>query len=286
MLFSKKTEPPVKNIAENNKQTREKELAQLNQDSDNDGLKDWEEQIYGTDPKKADTDGDKTPDGEEIRLNRDPLKPGPNDKLPEPLAEKKETPATAENNLTQKLIDKFNNKFILPRLDNPSVSINTKLSQEILKDLPANIFYPNYFTEKDIIILKNDTPENFANYLREFNATISGSFGSLPQSEITIFSEALQAEDLSQLSILDVYLSSYQTALTKLKNLPVPPTFANLHLAYLNATKRQQAAVEKMRQAEIDVIKGTYGAQEYIAANNEVATIEQKLQKTLNDKKF
>ena len=62
--------------------------------------------------------------------------------------------------------------------------------------------------------------------------------------------------------------------------------FANLHLAYLNATRRQQAAVEKMRRAESDVIKGTYGAREYIAANNEIAEIEQKLQKTLNEKIF
>lgn len=286
LLFSKRIEPSGKNIVYHNSQTtRETELARLNQDGDNDSLKDWEEQIYGTDPQKADTDGDKTPDGEEIKLNRDPLKPGPKDQLPEPLAEKKETPATQGNNLTQKFIDKFGEKFIQPYLDDPSINIdNTKLSREVLKDLPTNISYSNYFTAKDIITLKNDTPENFTNYLKEFNAIISGSFGNLPQSEIMIFSEVLQAEDLSQLSILDVYLSAYETALNKLRNTPVPPTFANLHLAYLNATKRQQMAVEKMRQAENDIIKGTYGAQEYITTNSEIATIEQKLQKILNEK--
>lgn len=286
-MFSQRTESPIKNIVyHNNRATKEIELARLNQDSDNDGLKDWEEQIYGTDPQKTDTDGDKTPDGEEIKLGRDPLKPGPKDKLPEPLTEKKETPAAAKNNLTQKLIDKFGEKFIQPYLDDPSVNINTKLSQEILKDLPANISYPTYFTEKDIITLKDDTPENFTNYLKEFNTIISGSFGNLPQSEIIIFSEALQAEDLSQLSILDVYLSSYQTVLTKLRSLPVPPTFTNLHLAYLNATKRQQTAVEKMRQAENDIIKGTYGAQEYLVANNEITELEQKFQKVFAEKKL
>lgn len=287
LVFSKRTEPLGKNIVyHNSRATREIELARLNQDSDHDGLKDWEEQIYGTDPESPDTDGDQTADGEEIKLNRDPLKPGPKDQLPEPLAEKKEAPATEKNNLTQKFINKFGEKFILPRLDDPAVNINTKLSQEILKDLPLNISHPTYYTEKDIITLKNDTPENFTSYLREFNTIISNSFRSLPQSEIMIFSEALQAEDLSQLSILDVYLSAYQAALIKLNSLPVPPAFANSHLAYLNATKRQQIAVEKMRQAETDVIKGTYGAQEYMTANNEIATIEKKLQKTLNEKKF
>lgn len=287
VLFSKKTEPPIKNIVNNGQITRETQLARLNQDSDGDGLKDWEEEIYGTDPRKADTDGDKTPDGEEIKLGRDPLKPGPNDKIPGPAAEKKETSAKSENNLTQKIIDKFNEKFILPRLEDPSALIdNTRLSREVLKDLPADILSSDYFTEKDITILKSDSPENFIDYLGGFNAAVSDSFGNLDRPEIMIFSEALQAEDLSRLSILDIYLSAYKTALAKLKNLPVPPAFASLHLAYLNATRRQQAAVEKMRRAESDVIRGTYGAQEYIAANNEVAAIEQKLQKTLNDKKF
>lgn len=288
LLFSKRTEPSVKNIVYyNNRAAGEAELARLNQDNDHDGLKDWEEQIYGTDPKKADTDEDKTLDGEEIKLNRDPLKPGPKDQRPEPLTEKKETPAAEENNLTQKFIDKFGEKFVRSYLDNPSANIdNTKLSQEILKDLPADISYPTYFIEKDIITLKKDTPENFSNYLKEFNAIISGSFGNLPQSEIIIFSEALQAEDLSRLSILELYLSAYQIALTKLRSLPVPPAFTNLHLAYLNATKRQQAAVEKMRKADNDIIKGTYGAREYMAAGNEIANIEQKLQKVSNEKVF
>jgi len=42
-------------------------------DQDNDGLTDVEEKIYGTDPIKADTDGDGTPDGLEVANLSDPL---------------------------------------------------------------------------------------------------------------------------------------------------------------------------------------------------------------------
>lgn len=287
ILFSKRSEPPFENTVNNSRPTRTTELARLNQDSDGDGLKDWEEQIYGTDPNKADTDGDKTPDGEEIKLDRDPLKPGPKDQLPKPLAEKTETSTAQENNLTKKFIDKFGERFILPRLNDPSVSLdNEKLSRGVLKDLPANISYANYFSSKDILVVNDNDPEAFKKYGEGFNSIISGSFKNLEKSELMIFSEALQVEDLSQLSILDVYLSAYQMALTKLKNLPVPAGLADLHLAYLNATKRQQIAVEKMRQAEKDIIKSAYGAQEYIAAGNEIANIEQKLQKISNEKIF
>jgi hypothetical protein len=44
------------------------------QDSDNDGLSDYDEiHVYGTDPYKADTDGDGRSDGEEVLAGTDPL---------------------------------------------------------------------------------------------------------------------------------------------------------------------------------------------------------------------
>ena len=44
-------------------------------DTDNEGLKDWEEQICGTDPEKADTDSDGQSDAYEVDNGSDPLDP-------------------------------------------------------------------------------------------------------------------------------------------------------------------------------------------------------------------
>ena len=51
------------------------------QDSDQDGLTNEEEQLYGTDPNNPDTDGDGYSDGAEVRSGYDPLKPSPGDKI-------------------------------------------------------------------------------------------------------------------------------------------------------------------------------------------------------------
>lgn len=45
-------------------------------DSDNDGLTDAEERIYGTNPNNPDTDADGMSDGEEVKRGRNPLGPG------------------------------------------------------------------------------------------------------------------------------------------------------------------------------------------------------------------
>ncbi len=50
-------------------------------DSDQDGLSDQEELVYGTDPKNSDTDGDGYSDGTEVKSGYDPLKPAPGDKI-------------------------------------------------------------------------------------------------------------------------------------------------------------------------------------------------------------
>lgn len=50
-------------------------------DSDNDGLPDWQEKLWKTDPHNPDSDGDGTLDGEEVAEDRDPTKPGPDDQF-------------------------------------------------------------------------------------------------------------------------------------------------------------------------------------------------------------
>jgi|GEM_PF-1470308 len=71
-------------------------------DSDNDGLKDWEENLYKTDPWNPDTDGDGYLDGEEINSGHNPLVKGPNDNqvfYPLPVGDK--------YNITNKIFSDF-----------------------------------------------------------------------------------------------------------------------------------------------------------------------------------
>ena len=87
-------------------------------DSDGDGLLDWEESLWGTDPLKYDTDGDGTSDKDEINQNRDPLVPGPNDEnidLQDKLLSKIQERNLDEDGLTNKVANSFASTYFNSR---------------------------------------------------------------------------------------------------------------------------------------------------------------------------
>jgi len=114
---------------------RQDQIDRLNQDSDADGLKDWEEALYHTDPHNPDTDGDGTPDGEEVKLGRDPTKPNtakspkkPDDYFAtaEPLADNVGTSGVASKNLTADFTRTFLRGPLAQMLAGDQPNIDTK----------------------------------------------------------------------------------------------------------------------------------------------------------------
>jgi len=75
-------------------------------DSDQDGLSDEEEKIYGTNPFNRDTDGDGYSDGAEVKSGYDPLKPAPGDKI---INTSDNTNTFSNSN---KILDDFDSKLV------------------------------------------------------------------------------------------------------------------------------------------------------------------------------
>lgn len=79
-------------------------------DSDQDGLTDQEEKLYGTDSKNPDTDGDGYSDGAEVKSGYDPTKPAPGDKLTVASLSNSENGKVlgdSDNNLTSQVSQKI-----------------------------------------------------------------------------------------------------------------------------------------------------------------------------------
>jgi hypothetical protein len=83
-------------------------------DSDQDGLSDEEEKLYGTNPFNPDTDGDSYSDGNEVKSGYDPLKSAPGDKIYTGQKSVSAEKVLSENILqsNENLTDKFSNQFM------------------------------------------------------------------------------------------------------------------------------------------------------------------------------
>ena len=131
-------------LAENNSSTNKNIFL----DSDQDGLTNDEEKMYGTDPYKADTDGDGYSDGVEISSGYDPLKHAPGDKIVKTgsgevagtASEKKES-----KNLTEELSTKVTALMNQSSTDNKDIKMEdldniiqgTTGNDLTFEDLPA-----------------------------------------------------------------------------------------------------------------------------------------------------
>lgn len=266
------TASPVANLL------RQEQLEKLNQDTDGDGLKDWEETIFRTDVNNPDTDGDGTKDGEEIKLARDPLKKGPNDGVATSTLLENYSPYFAPDNLTGQLAEKFGASVIVPRLSGSSrpldlEGIGDRIIAETLLETAAPL---NYFTEKDVLVSKDNSEKAFEKYSL---AMIESDtvFSDITRSPLEIFADALARDDFSPLKALDPYLVAYDQKLERLKSITTPSQLASFHYRYMNLVLAQKNAVEKIRNAESDIVSAIVGAQEFATNFQQFQSLMQSL---------
>jgi len=231
---------------------RNRQIENLNRDSDGDGLKDWEEAIFHTDPHNPDTDGDGTPDGEEVRLGRDPLKPNtskdpahPNDLMASstPLA------AISQNgsiNPALNMTEQFS-RSLLPDIVGPVLSGQHPQSEELIQKMsdlnfiksPEQIWIGarQYFPADIILSQKDNLAAIVTMFTAMSQATIKhASPAQTTQNTIINFvqnpdSESAKASFLSYQNNLDGMIQDIQ-------KIQVPQDYEGFILSYLNVLSK------------------------------------------------
>lgn len=222
----------------------------MNIDTDKDGLVNWKEVLYGTDPKVADTDKDGTSDLDEITQNRDPLKANtaskdqePNDKIDQAIIEENQKAIEEYNKLSDQ--EKFSRNLLSNiiasqptsgKMDEKTVSA---LVEQSLSEMPYKTYYGKTktadltlqkTTEADMV--KNLT-EYGKNFFTEMNKLKSVLFTDLPlmESYMTL-GDAASKEGLSKVA------DKYQVIVNNLIKMPVPVAIGyydiNYHLTIIN----------------------------------------------------
>lgn len=264
--------------------------AEFDSDDDSDGLKNWEEALWGTNPKNQDTDNDGAPDGAETREGRDPAKPGPNDRAI-PVAERltELDPSGAEPNLTAELAAKIQSAVspdLLSRIKNGARPEDLgELFSAISASNVEKLFGPiETVNAKELSVSPANDAGAVRNYFNAVYDVYAKTLVPLPADDLSILVLAVQANDFSKLGEIDAVIAALEEGIRKVKAIAVPKGYEDFALAELNYLSGTKQLVSILRRANQDPLAAMIAAQLRANLMQEVRAFHQETGQALAQK--
>ncbi len=243
---------------------------EIAKDSDNDGLPDWEEALWGTDPANPDTDKDGVPDGKEIKENRNPLLAGDGktDKIesPKPAKSPAEQAMQLSSTLTEALGQEFFSEYMRLKQESSgelSEFEKTELVNSLVSGLENSQNKPSGYSESDIKIASLDDEKTIKDYGNNLALIIKKYFDPLPEIEMTIFQRALDNKNESELKKLVPIALAYRNTAKEALSLETPETFSESHLAIINSFDEIAKAIDGLTKVFDDPAQSLLALEQY-----------------------
>jgi hypothetical protein len=236
-------------------------------DSDNDGLLDWEEALWSTDPTNSDTDGDGTPDGEEIETKRDPLIAGPNDALSLTLASINTTQADANtlsgtSTKTQQFAQDFLSRYLLLKQSGVQITQDNvdKYIGPLLDGLTVET--KGTWSTSDIRITADTSLKALVGYANTTGGIVSAALQTL-REVAAVTQKPLDSLSTTERGAIQKKLSTEKERVSGLVLVNVPKSIAQQHLDILNGLYGIFDSLETFISAPTDPLGGLVSLQDY-----------------------
>jgi hypothetical protein len=232
--------PLIQNIFSKNKIPENITVKQfVDIDTDGDKLPDWEESIWGTDPKKIDSDDDGVNDFDFVNAKKQGLS------------------AVDQNETTLLSSEVMQTLFALMgknAVTNEAVAnLGEAAGQSVIKPEIKNKYSASDFTVTD------SSKINIKNYYTAFQK-ISTSFDkSKAPDEFKLLAVAISSEDPDQLIDLDLTIAKYSTLEKGLLALKVPSDVSQTHTAFTNSIASIIDALKKSKSLYTNPVVGING---------------------------
>lgn len=211
-------------------------------DTDGDGVVDWEEKLWGTDPTKADTNGDGISDGVAIEALR----------TPNTTDTQTTTSTGAEANQTEQFARESMSTIMAL---NDAGTLDNKTSTEISKKMYEYIetlHEAPQITRNDIR-LSSDKRSDVGGYVGAL-ATILNK--NMPKNDAAVYivGKAIQNNDFRDIKKLEPIQLGYKAVADKLKATPVPPQFMQIHIDVINSFASVSSGIAALEKVESDPV--------------------------------
>lgn len=240
-------------------------------DSDNDGLEDWEESLWNTDPNNPDTDGDGVSDGDEVEQGTHPKIPGPNDAVDQRrISAIYNQDAKVRENLTREawedLLPYMASYISLSGEKEISANELDELSEEVARRAKEKGDEIDRRSREDLQVINDTTFDELDAYFTDFSATSNEYYANTEiDDELLLFAQATAEEDTKEEMLvgLEVIATDYRALASDLQNIAVPEELSRLHLEIINNYLAIAQAVENMSALEEDPMRAMVGVERY-----------------------
>lgn len=221
----------------------------LEDDTDGDGLKNWEESLYKTDPENPDSDKDGVNDGAEIATNRDPLVEGVGD-----VSIKLSTTSSMQFNAT----DRFSQELFVQYIEAKKTGkeITPELSEQIAEELLSKDYTDAdvpLISEADIEVIKT-SPANLFAYGNSVGKITTTKLPEGGKDELTMLAGIANDTSLAESLDFAPNILRYSKMITELKAITVPEVALSAHVKLINGLITILYAVEGMNMLNDDPV--------------------------------
>lgn len=223
-------------------------------DTDNDGLPDWEEALWSTDPKNPDTDGDKTTDGDEKKQKRNPLKAGPDDgtkdDIDTSLIEEDPSQSSGKKTLTEEVAKTFFTRFMYLQQNGGIDAASKDALLKEVSNLAENSFVYRKYSLNDLSIIEGTTPAQLKTFALELAKLQVGVVASIVKNQQNINNDFVVLGDI------------YSSSASAVMLLETPSELKNSVLAIANTYSKAGEAIRSFKRDD-DPVLATMGMQAY-----------------------
>ena len=225
------------------------------QDSDEDGVFDWEEGLWGTDPNKKDSNDDGVSDADEISARRDEIK-----------GENVETEDVSDEDLNQTEI--FARQLLsTASLANQQGGLSDASIDNFSKSLSNTIVsfsLPDQYTLADIKMSAVAPATYKASITSAFQAYLTANISELGLIERLVGGDPTADADADEL------IKIYAKLATDLLKVEVPHSVAGSHLVMVNSATKLSAVFINLKNVEADPLASVAGLKSYQKYSEEI----------------
>lgn len=236
------------------------------QDTDNDGVKDWEEALWGLDKEKSDTDGDGILDGQEVEEKRAELRTS------EDFVDVSEEPKTETEQIARQLLTIALN---INQTTGGSLSEGdiASLAAELIPSIQAEEI--KMYSLGDLTISTTKSAQEYYNEMSEIFKPLE----TLPTNELSIIEQAINLDREDTFKELNPIIETYASLSEKSLEKQIPSQVALYHLDYINALTQKAIALVSIAQYFKDPVIALRGVEEYKIADENLTEATQNIAK-------